>query len=135
MTFPRGTSALSALALVLIPVSTYLNAGDRHLPAVPSSFLASQYRPFYPGTGPPLVATRTLYNYPSSLFKLILGLSDISTSRTLAGTFMSSDSLTVESCITFCSSSGYIYAGVEFGRKIFPLPSIVHSLLKGSPQG
>ncbi|KAF9464508.1 WSC domain-containing protein [Collybia nuda] len=29
---------------------------------------------------------------------------------------MSSDALTVESCISFCASSDYIYAGVEFGH-------------------
>ncbi|KAJ7592059.1 WSC domain-containing protein [Mycena floridula] len=45
---------------------------------------------------------------------------DISTSRTLAATtFTDPANLTIESCIAFCSSSDYLYSGVEFGQECY----------------
>jgi hypothetical protein len=41
---------------------------------------------------------------------------DISTSRTLAATSLVQDPMTIETCIAFCQSGNFIFAGVEFGR-------------------
>ncbi|PPR05178.1 hypothetical protein CVT26_012264 [Gymnopilus dilepis] len=40
---------------------------------------------------------------------------DVSTSRTLAATNLVQNPMTIETCIAFCSSGGFIFAGVEFG--------------------
>ncbi|PFH53537.1 hypothetical protein AMATHDRAFT_1191 [Amanita thiersii Skay4041] len=42
---------------------------------------------------------------------------DISTSRTLLASQTVSDAMTVESCIEFCVTNNYDYAGVEFSRQ------------------
>ncbi|KAF9457691.1 WSC domain-containing protein [Collybia nuda] len=45
---------------------------------------------------------------------------DVSPARTLAeSSYISSDTMTVESCIAFCTTGGYHYAGVEYGRECF----------------
>ncbi|KAL0946020.1 hypothetical protein HGRIS_012297 [Hohenbuehelia grisea] len=40
-------------------------------------------------------------------------------SRTLTGASFQSSCLTVESCLSFCSASGYTFAGVEFSRECY----------------
>ncbi|KAJ7068678.1 WSC domain-containing protein [Mycena amicta] len=44
---------------------------------------------------------------------------DTSTSRTLAGASFSDASMTVESCLAFCSNGGFNLAGVEYGSECY----------------
>ncbi|KAF7331695.1 hypothetical protein MKEN_00049300 [Mycena kentingensis (nom. inval.)] len=44
---------------------------------------------------------------------------DISTARTLAAVDLVTNNMTVEACITFCTSKDYIFAGVEFGSECY----------------
>ncbi|KAJ7611810.1 WSC domain-containing protein [Roridomyces roridus] len=44
---------------------------------------------------------------------------DTSTARTLAATNTVRSNMTVESCIAFCTTAGYTFAGVEFGQECY----------------
>ncbi|KAJ6475668.1 beta-1,3 exoglucanase precursor-like protein, partial [Mycena vulgaris] len=44
---------------------------------------------------------------------------DSSTSRTLAGASFTTVTMTVESCLAFCTSTGFNFAGVEFGSECY----------------
>ncbi|KAJ6475652.1 WSC domain-containing protein [Mycena vulgaris] len=44
---------------------------------------------------------------------------DSSTSRTLAGASFSAATMTIESCLVFCTSGGFNFAGVEFGSECY----------------
>lgn len=52
---------------------------------------------------------------------------DDGNSRTLYDGFTANDNMTPESCVSFCSASGYPFAGVEYGRECFCSRSIAVS--------
>ncbi|KAJ3885188.1 WSC domain-containing protein, partial [Lentinula edodes] len=60
--------------------------------------------------------------------------SDISTARTLsAASLPASDNLTLETCVAFCDSVDYIFAGVEFAQECYcdstiQIPSVPSNL-------
>lgn len=52
---------------------------------------------------------------------------DDTNSRTLYSLSNAADSMTTESCISFCSSNGYPYAGTEYGRECYCAKNIAAS--------
>ncbi|KAI0059609.1 WSC-domain-containing protein [Artomyces pyxidatus] len=45
---------------------------------------------------------------------------DTASARTLSGaTYASDDAMTIESCMAFCSTSSFLYAGVEYGKQCY----------------
>ncbi|KAH8672637.1 hypothetical protein BGZ60DRAFT_282514 [Tricladium varicosporioides] len=65
-----------------------------------------------------VTATPTLHIVPSALGYTYYGCyTEGSGTRALNSAFSASDAMTVEQCITSCSSGGYRYAGAEYGRE------------------
>ncbi|PPQ91781.1 hypothetical protein CVT25_000426 [Psilocybe cyanescens] len=67
----------------------------------------------------PAVIAQTIPTIPAVLpvnWTSVGCFSDISTSRTLAATSLVQDPMTIETCLGFCDSGGFLFAGIEFGH-------------------
>ena len=60
---------------------------------------------------------------------------ELDAGRTLnAANTVNGTSMTIEFCIQFCDTGGFIYAGTEFGVSAYPLlPPLIYSLLHLCP--
>ena len=49
-------------------------------------------------------------------------ITDSVAARTLSGDNTATNTMTIESCISFCSAETWVFAGVEFGVRLASLP-------------
>jgi len=94
-------SVLSFLLLV-VPL-LFTDAARAHIPSARHDIIPRQSNPT---------------SLPAN-WSLVGCFTDISTARTLAATSLINNNVTVEVCIAFCTTAGYIFAGVEFGRECY----------------
>ena len=84
----------------------------------------------YPGVGPLRDAIRAPVHYVMRPSRTqLFSFSDNVGGRTLSAASFASSTLTTETCIAFCSSNNYIYAGTEYAVRTIIQPLHTHALI------